>query len=259
MLSSIGQSIVLCTHANAFLAGHDASITLDNPWFESFKSVRFRIGDDDSAPRGRTPNEWLQGLKADEFKGARLFTEPAGAGQDVDFLAFAGVQKWAPTTLLRSTEIIWHSRVTQDASDKVTPWSVVMGGYAVNSSDRRIVGSAEQARSALETILPQMSEFESTHSSGSSFRKLFDGGLRALGLERGFDERVTNLFPPGLYPPSSYQLVGAVNACWALGGMGRWNDQWFRDPDVQHTFTELTTRYFDAMGLALHAACNVPL
>lgn len=262
MISSIGQAVALTTFANAACAGHEVSFFIEgHPWFAHTEYMWFRIGDDPARVIARDVPTWLGRLRASGFGRAYLWFEPPSGARlsEIQSLAFAGASRWAPVTCGENLEVIWHERVEIDRTNKDKPWKLLRGGFAVQPGQASLTSTPEDASQSLTEALRQMTLFQERYRPKEPFGDMFRTGIEILASSQRWHENVDSLFPADLYPDESYRLVGAVNAAWALGGMGWWSDWSSPDPDIQGDYEDVTKDYYAAMGKALFAACNVTL
>ena len=261
MLSSIGQSIALASHLNAFLAGHPVALSAeDNPWFKGTPLNDFRVGDDPTQTVARSLDEWMANLSSQRFAKAYLWFEPAqGAGiSSIQAIGFAGASLWAPVAVGPGVEVIWHHRVRYDPVARAVA-DQYFGGYRVMPGQHSLRATADEASRELVVALEAASEFQVRRRPEQPFGDMFHAGIDVLEGGPWKRERIDLLFPAGLYPETSHRLVGAVEEAWAFGGMGWWDDWASKDPDLQFEYEQVTKAYYTAMGKALFAACDMDL
>lgn len=266
MLSAIGQNVALVTYAQATLRGEP--IDLDwksNPWFAHTAEYAFGVGDEGGPSQGDDPNAWFETLRAAGFTDASLFAEPfKGSWDIINSTGFAGGLRIAPVTFSPSVgKVIWHESTRFDKEAKM--WHVRRGGYQLDPETPRVRAKKGEAGLALDAALGAMVEFQrSRRPDEPQWSEMFERGrriLQATGLaptsipdappETETLDRVRPLFPSDP-DPQCLALVAAVEAAWALGGMGWWNDWGPRDD----AFAAVTFSYYEALLAALVAACE---
>ncbi|RYG24727.1 hypothetical protein EON82_09740 [bacterium] len=262
MQSAVGQCVALVTYAQLALEGNPEPFDWkSNPWFAHTAEYRFGVGKRGGPVQAEDPAAWIEGLSQNGFRSAALFVEPYnGSRETINFVGFAGGLRIAPvTTMDGGEEIIWHEETRFDPVAQA--WHVYRGGFRVMPGQDRVRVTMDAAESGLRAALEGMVEFQRTHRAGEPyFAEMFDAGLAVLdGRASGEKEqealkRAREMFPTR-HDLRAVRLVASVEASWALGGMGWWNDWGTGDEAVERSFHETTETYYCAMMAALAAAC----
>lgn len=272
MQSSIGQCVALVTYAQAWIRGQTEQLNWEqNVWFAHTENFTFGIGGPENQIVATDPNEWFRALPEHRITSAALFIEPYVEGSDsYTMVAFAGSDRWAPlTTHPDGYDIIWIEKPTFEKRGDSGVWHVYRGGYRLRPEQERIRSSIDEAANELERRLEEIKTFQELHRPDEEgFGLMFEAGLRQLrgrGLSTrsvpptsGSDEvfeRCLTLFPSGANP-KAVALVAAVDASWALGGMGWWNDWNPLGPESDLEYRNVTSNYYGALITALAAACE---
>lgn len=143
------------------------------------------------------------------------------------------------------------------------------GGFRVMPGQNRLKATKAEAGKALDDALEKMTTFQRRYRSEEThFSEMFHRGRRQLqsagfaprtlmemSNEDDVRERVRPLFPPNV-DPEALALVAAVEAAWALGGMGWWNDWSTQDDGANMLFRQATFAYYEALIACLAAACE---
>ncbi len=278
MVASIGQCVTLVTYAQAYLNGEREELDWrNNPWFAFVEDYGFGVGDKGGQPLANDPNEWFRGLSEQGFSNTAFFVEPYVDGSDAYMLVgFAGGARWAPVTSHPAGhEIIWHESSEFEKRGDSGVWHHYRGGFSVQAGQDRIRATIPEASAQLDEALAAILEYQGEfRPSEEFFGRMFLLGrcvLRSAGLttsnlpETGpmehlptideVQQRARCAFPSNA-DPDAVVLVAAVEASWALGGMGWWNDWTSPDDEVSRSYVKATGDYYRAMVTALAAACE---
>jgi len=260
----MGRAVVLATHADAFLTGHEVSLDLENNyWFRNAHSVQMSKGH--VGPSLATSgDQWLRELKNEGFTRAYLWVEPNRSGMEtIQRLGFVGGEQWAAATSYRFQHVLWREKATLDrerADER--KWGFNYGGYAVQDGQHSVDAHIDEAAKSLLHALGDMSEFGLRHNLDERWQTYFKKGVHVLsdlqsGAHRELQPGSISMFPEHAFPKESRLLVEAVGLSWVLGGAGSWNDWNSADSHVQQEFEKVTLGYYDAVCKCLYAACKV--
>ena len=268
----MGHCVALVTHAQHAMRGNPSELNWkSNKWFEFIAEYTFRAGGEGGRSVGENPDDWINRLEPQVFRQAALFAEPfEGSWKTIMSVGMVGGLRIAPLTIHPGgSEVIWHERARADPVTRL--WYVKRSGFALVPEDKRVHATPVEAAPQLDAALARMLEFQQEHRPEEGyFSELFSLGRRFLqctGLVEGelpeqpkeqeVMDRVRTLFPSE-FDSVSVSLVAAVDAAWALGGMGWWNDWGSADEGVTNLFRQITGEYYAAMMASLVAACEPP-
>ena len=253
-------AVMLATHANAFLAGHPVKLEMSESAGRS-REWRFRIENDMFSRFATDPGGWFRWLADHGHVRSRIVVEDLTGPKPFSLHDFNWpAPRGAPLTEKADNEMVWCiSHATEKFEDGSKVNRTYIGGYILDPRVTCLQATVTEAEEEFSEMLQQMDAFQRIHAPERHSYEPYDEALAVLNGSIPIPEALTTMLPSGLYPESSYRLIGALHRVPFVGGLGYWNDIFSADPIVQSKYADLAHRFSRAGDKALFAACDVDL
>lgn len=264
MTGILAQTITMTTYGNEYLrTGKPTDFNLLNSTFQHCNSVDFReirkkniFTAKKEAIVANTPTEWFIALKKDGCNKLRLYyqTEKSDDHKLAGFAAGGG--SWFIECVYDSYSDFWLSNWTHHKNLKDKPWIVTYRKALAKQETINLQFDLKDIREKLRTILEQITEFafkETDENWGEIFEKA-KKTLESKSPETGFYPN--DLIVQDNYALENRQLLMSASKAFVFGGMGSWNDIWFKNEEIKQEYNTLSSGLYRIMMKTIVSSIN---
>ncbi len=249
MIGTLAQLITLVAYGNNYLKNGVVPENFDahNTTFQFCNSIDFRVftkffffskpAEKIVAP---TSAAWFKYLKQDGCKVLRIYFENSvdqvtTRDKDYKLAGFVGGGgSWLIEAVYDSYSNYWASKwevTNKNAADQKI-WTVNYGIAIKNQHVGNLQIEPETAKEKLRQTLTEIAEFAVVHDF-AHWANQFEKSIILLDSQAPDKEYYhTDLIPENSYSLADRQLLFAAGNAWVFGGMGTWNDLWFKYSDI---------------------------
>jgi hypothetical protein len=265
----IGQGITLTTYGNAFLKEDRMidELTLDHPSFRFQKKINFHIIKQGwfSKPHwveyALNPIEWLVKLKKNGCEELRMvFNSDNSQADDHMLAAFAGGggHRYIET-IFSNNSALWQFKTElthkNDPENKI--WTSSYGRVIVEEKPYQekaydIKFQKEKLRQSLQEI-----RLFATDQNLLEWAKVFQEALDCLEAKTIEEKIIQNkIMPPENMTLPVMQLFASATKAHVFGGMGSWNDFYYKDKGLEVLHNKLSAELYSAVNESYLAVAN---
>jgi len=270
MIGNVAQVVALISYGNTFLkTGESAEFFPANSSFQFCNNVDFRL-----ITNGRffvggsvstiadNPSTWFDYLSSSNCERLRFYYRRCNsvdrlADYDLSGLVGSDYRDWFIEAVYGKKSVLWRSfwDVTAPEAKNQKIWSVTYGTDGARVRQSCTAVKISDAVVILSDALKAAIEF-AAKSALDGWNSTFVKALNVLSSDNPEDDHYhKDLFAEPLSMDKRRLFYAAAHA-WVFGGMGSWDDNWFKSKEVQREFQRVTINLYDAVNNAYGAVVN---
>ncbi|AYD47785.1 hypothetical protein [Arachidicoccus soli] len=270
MTNIVSQIISLVGYGNDYL--YNGTLPVDfypeHPAFQFCKKVDFIDLKGNATPLSsqnetvaENPLEWMIYLKYKGCKNLRLYFQYSGDENFPDYKSagmVGGGGYWRIEANYGSNCDIWASRWEVNSKDDSGKniWSVTYGLLAKDQQPTNLHCDLSIIKNVTKKRLSAISNFAAKQQL-KNWHQIFENALAVLENPESADSDFLHLMiPKEKYSLLARQIMFTAYAAWVFGGIGSWNDLFFKDGNTQDCYEQLSYNLYDNICVNIIASLN---
>lgn len=272
MNGPIAQIIALCLYTKGYLKSEEKTKFLENnstsQFCDKISFVTFKkplFGKEfKEVEIANNPDDWFSYIKILNPVSIALFYSNKNDSTLSNRMSSAfvgGGNLWfIEVKLPNGLSDIWISKWDvwdQNAPDRKI-WRVKYGLVEKRKDFQKPIIGLSEAKNLLTKSLEEILHFAKNHNC-HGFAECFSKALDSVNSNgtnlHGYHK---DLPPESVLSIEAIALLDACQSSWVFGGMGSWNDMYFKDDD-QNIYERVSNNLFNSINISIEAAVNSPI
>lgn len=270
MTGIVQQMITLVGYGNHYL--NNGKLPSDffpkNPAFRFCNTVSFidlkenaSSASSQNKPIAEDPVAWMNYLKNKGCQKLRLYFQYSGNQDFPDYKSagmVGGGGYWYIEANYGTVCDVWASRweVTRQNDTDQNIWSVSYGLLEDNQPPTDLPCNLNVIKEVTAERLSAIAAFASREKL-DNYKEIFEKALSVLESSTPAEnDNQKQMIPQENYSLLARQLLFSADTAWVFGGMGSWNDLYFKDKSIQQSYEELSYKLYDNICVNILSSIN---